>query len=63
VTKAIDTYALACRMRRPLPILPPNPKNLNAYAPEDIPKPIDVEICPSCNSSHCKCHKHRSPED
>lgn len=57
------TKAIAGRMRRPLPILPPKPNNIGAYDPADYPKPIDVEICPSCNSSRCRCHAHRSPED
>lgn len=26
------------------------------YAVEDIPKPIDVEICPVCNTSKCREH-------
>jgi len=32
-------------MNRPLPILHPNPKNLNAYFEEDMP---GVSICSSC---------------
>lgn len=36
-----------------LPILKSKP---GQYHHDDIPKPIDVEICPVCNTSIC--HEH-----
>jgi hypothetical protein len=47
-------------MKRPLPILKSTP---GQYAAEDIPRGIDVDICPVCNTSHCKVyHKPVHPE-
>lgn len=44
-------------MRKPLPILGPNKRDTGTYEPEDYPRPINADICPLCNSSHCPGHK------
>lgn len=57
----MDWQSLDKRIKKPLPILRPNPRNKNTYAAEDYPKPLG-DHCVSCGWSPCKCEKHTHSE-
>lgn len=56
MTKFFDSYAIAGRERKPLPIMKPGRKSQGQYFQEDYPHAKD-EPCPACNWNPCRCPK------